>query len=73
MGFPEDLTDSAIRLNGHWEEEEMDTWGAEMPMTVLDALQADLRAAQAEFLSKDHSHSKPEPADVPASEHTAAH
>ena len=73
LSFPEDLIDSAIRLNGHWDEEEMDMWGAEMPMTALDALQADLRAAQAEFLSKDHSHSKHEQAEAPTSEHTAAH
>lgn len=46
LAFPEDLTDSAIRLNGQWEEAEMDEWGYEMPMNALDALQADLRAAQ---------------------------
>ena len=52
LAFPEDLTDSTVRLNGHWEEEEMDEWGSEMPSNALDALQADLRAAQSD--SHDH-------------------
>jgi predicted nucleic acid-binding Zn-ribbon protein len=54
--FPEDLTDSALRLNGHWNEEEMDEWGAEMPTNALEALHSDLRAAQREHQTshKDH-------------------
>jgi hypothetical protein len=48
LAFPEDLTDSAVRLNGHWEEEEMDSWGSEMPSSVMDVLHRDLYAAQAE-------------------------
>lgn len=59
LAFPEDLTDSAVRLNGHWDEGEMDEWGAEMPTHVLDALHADLRAAQREHHSAAH---KDEPA-----------
>jgi len=56
LAFPEDLTDSAIRLNGHWEESEMDEWGAEMPMNALDALHSDLRMAQTEHGSRHTQH-----------------
>lgn len=49
QGFPEDLTDEAIRLNGHWDDERMEEWGMEIPSDVLDSLSADLRAAQAEL------------------------
>jgi predicted nucleic acid-binding Zn-ribbon protein len=45
--FPEDLAD-AIRLNGSWDEADLEAWGTELPMVVLDALQADLDAARAE-------------------------
>ena len=31
QAFPEDLTDSALRLNGHWDEQEIDEWGSEIP------------------------------------------
>lgn len=48
LAFPEDLTDSAVRLNGSWPETEMDEWGSEMPTNALDFLHADLRAAQKE-------------------------
>jgi len=48
LAFPEDFPDSAIRLNGHWDESEMDEWGSEVPSHVLDALHTDLRAAQIE-------------------------
>jgi predicted nucleic acid-binding Zn-ribbon protein len=65
LAFPEDLTDSAIRLNGQWEEEEMDEWGAEMPTNALDVLQNDLRAAQMER-STHTTH------ETPAAEHSAA-
>jgi hypothetical protein len=51
LAFPEDLTDTAVRLNGHWDEAEMDEWGSEMPMNALDALQADLRAAQSDSVA----------------------
>jgi uncharacterized protein len=46
--FPEDVT-GAIRLNGSWSEEEMETWGAEMPMVALDSLHADLDLARYEM------------------------
>ncbi len=48
LAFPEDLGADYVRLNGGWDVEEMDSWGSEMPMTVLDALHADLQAARAE-------------------------
>jgi predicted nucleic acid-binding Zn-ribbon protein len=66
QAFPEDLTDSAIRLNGHWDEEEMIEWGSEMPSSALDVLHVDLRTAEREHRKahKDHS---PRPA-----EHSAA-
>src|SRR5215813_12997398 len=48
LGFPEDLTDEAVRLNGHWDENEMEEWGAEMPMIALDALHSDLQMARAD-------------------------
>jgi predicted nucleic acid-binding Zn-ribbon protein len=55
--FPEDLTDAAIRLNGHWEEQEMVEWAAEIPSSALDVLHNDLRAAQREHgrTRKEHS------------------
>jgi uncharacterized protein len=46
--FPEDIT-GAIRLNGDWSEKELDAWGAEAPMVVLDALLADLELARYEM------------------------
>ncbi|MGA9391423.1 MAG: C4-type zinc ribbon domain-containing protein [Candidatus Sulfotelmatobacter sp.] len=49
--FPEDIT-GAIRLNGSWSENEMETWGTEMPMTALDSLHTDLDAARYEMTSR---------------------
>jgi len=46
--FPEDIT-GAIRLNGGWTEDDMETWGTEMPMTALDSLHSDLDAARYEM------------------------
>jgi C4-type zinc ribbon domain len=46
--FPEDIS-GAVRLNGGWSEEELDSWGTELPMVLLDSLQADLEAARAEM------------------------
>jgi predicted nucleic acid-binding Zn-ribbon protein len=66
LAFPEDMTDSTIRLNGHWDQHEMDEWSAELPTAALDALHADLRAAQKEHRSGHHDH-----AASPA-EHSAA-
>ncbi|MGA9355256.1 MAG: C4-type zinc ribbon domain-containing protein, partial [Terriglobales bacterium] len=79
QAFPEDLTESAIRLNGHFEESEMEEWGSEIPSSALDLLHVDLRAAQRDHAKsgkekdankdkdKDHKPHSPEPA-----EHTAA-
>ena len=67
QAFPEDLTDAALRLNGHWEESEMDEeWGTEIPSNVLDTLLKDLLALHREHRSahKDHA--------APSSEHSAA-
>jgi uncharacterized protein len=68
LAFPEDLQ-NAIRLNGSWSEEEMDTWGTEMPSSVLDVLQADLRAARRE--APGHAHANRDDAPALASEHPA--
>jgi len=65
QAFPEDFTDSAVRLNGHWEEEEMLEWGSEMPSSTLDVLHADLRAAQREHSGAHKPHSS-EPAQQSA-------
>jgi predicted nucleic acid-binding Zn-ribbon protein len=66
LAFPEDFPDSVIRLNGHWDESEMDEWGEEIPSHVLDALHTDLRAAQIEA-----SHRRTHTAHA-ASQHPAA-
>jgi uncharacterized protein len=66
LGFPEDLNDS-IRLNGNWSEAEIDQWGDEMPMVVLDNLQRDLDLARAEAAGKNHpAVSNPIPTEHPA-------
>ena len=65
LAFPEDLN-GAIRLNGQWDEEEIDSWGAELPMVVLDTLQGDLNAARAESPRSSHAGAEP------ATEHPAA-
>jgi hypothetical protein len=65
LAFPEDLTEDAIRLNGSWRESELDAWGSEIPMVVLDLLQRDLDLARAEAKPRVHTE------DVPA-EHPAA-
>jgi hypothetical protein len=67
LAFPEDLTDSAVRLNGHWNEEEMDEWGSEIPSNALDVLHNDLRAAQREH----HAPTRKQRSATPA-EHSAA-
>ena len=51
--FATDL-EHATRLNGSWNETELDEWGAELPMTVLDALHCDLAAARAESKARSH-------------------
>jgi predicted nucleic acid-binding Zn-ribbon protein len=52
--FPEDITGS-IRLNGAWDEEELDAWGTEAPMVVLDALYSDLELARSEMSARPAS------------------
>jgi uncharacterized protein len=54
LGFPEDL-EGAIRLNGHWNEPEIEGWGTELPMVVLDTLQRDLNLARSESVAHTHS------------------
>jgi hypothetical protein len=66
LAFPEDLN-GVIRLNGNWEEEEIDSWGAELPMVVLDSLLSDLAAARAESVHSSHAAS----AGQSSSEHPA--
>jgi predicted nucleic acid-binding Zn-ribbon protein len=56
QAFPEDLTDAALRLNGHWDEKEIDEWGSEIPSNVLDLLQKDLLAIRREHKAT-HKHS----------------
>jgi len=68
LAFPEDLT-GAMRLNGHWEESELEEWGGELPMVVLDVLQRDLDLARAESSTGVHAHSNSHPFP---SGHTAA-
>jgi predicted nucleic acid-binding Zn-ribbon protein len=67
LAFPEDLT-GVIRLNGQWDEEEIDSWGTELPMVVLDALLFDLTAAREEQGRTSHA----TPAESQSSEHPAA-
>ena len=66
LAFPEDLTDSALRLNGHWDEKEIDEWGSEIPSNALDLLQKDLLA-----IRREHKAGQKRPAS-PA-EQTAVH
>jgi hypothetical protein len=56
QAFPEDMTESALRLNGHWDEKEIDEWGNEIPSNVLDLLQKDLLAIRREHKAI-HKHS----------------
>jgi predicted nucleic acid-binding Zn-ribbon protein len=64
--FPEDIT-GTIRLNGHWSEDEIETWGTEMPTNALDSLHFDLEAARHEM--KSRAAAKPDvPVDVPTSQ-----
>src|SRR5216684_2580319 len=62
--FAADL-ENATRLNGNWSETELEEWGAELPMTVLDALHSDLAAARVESNARTH-------AQAVHSEHPAA-
>ena len=64
LAFPEDITDAALRLNGHWAEKEIDEWGSEIPSNALDLLQKDLLAIRREHKA-GHKHSA-SPAEQPA-------
>jgi hypothetical protein len=64
LAFPEDLTDSALRLNGNWDEEEIDEWGSEIPSNALDLLHKDILAIQREHRA-GHKHAA-SPAEQPA-------
>ncbi len=65
LAFPEDLTESALRLNGHWDEKEIDEWGAEIPSNALDLLHKDLLAIQREHKA-GHKHAAPSAAQTAA-------
>ena len=54
QGFPEDIT-GAIRLNGGWSEDELDGFGSELPMVILDSLNADLDLARHEAAAASHA------------------
>jgi uncharacterized protein len=62
--FPEDIT-GAIRLNGEWNEEELEAWGTEAPMVVLDSLYADLEAARYEMKTRASAAPDVRPAVAP--------
>ena len=68
LAFPEELPD-AIRLNGGWEESEIDEWGGELPTNTLNLLQRDLDWARADAAAPAGSHSE---SKVLSSEHPAA-
>ena len=68
QAFPEDIAGS-IRLNGSWTEAELEIWGTELPMVVLDSLLADLEHARAE--AKARPAGKPEVAAAVPTEQAA--
>lgn len=53
QAFPEDIPGST-RLNGNWSEDELDGFGGELPMVILDSLRADLDLARHEAASGSH-------------------
>jgi len=61
LAFPEDLTDSALRLNGHWDETEIDEWGSEIPSNALDLLHKDLLAIRREHRASQKPSTAPQP------------
>jgi len=63
--FSADL-EGAIRLNGHWKSDEIEAWGAELPLVVMDALQRDLDAAKAESAAHAQPHDHSAPSGQPA-------
>ncbi len=67
LAFPEDLTDAALRLNGHWDEKEIDEWGSEIPSNALDVLHKDILAIRREHKAAVKNHSTPQPEQTAAS------
>jgi uncharacterized protein len=67
--FPEDIT-GAMRLNGGWSEHELEAWGTELPMVVLDALLADLDLARYEMTARPAA--KPEATAATPTEQAAS-
>jgi len=67
QAFPEDIT-GATRLNGNWSEDELENFGTELPMVILDSLRADLDLARHEAASGSHvKQAAPAPAEQAAS------
>src|SRR5271166_5725651 len=54
QAFPEDIT-GATRLNGGWTEDELDAFGNELPMVILDSLRSDLDLARHEAAQGSHA------------------
>jgi len=54
QAFPEDIN-GAMRLNGLWTEDELDAFGNELPMVILDSLRSDLDLALYEASSGSHA------------------
>ena len=54
QAFPEDIA-GATRLNGGWNEDELDAFGNELPMVILDSLRSDLDLARHEAASGTHA------------------
>ena len=44
-----------MRLNGNWSEEDLDGFGGELPMVILDSLRSDLDLARHEAASGSHA------------------
>ena len=63
--FSADL-EGAIRLNGHWKPDEIENWGSELPLVVMDALQRDLDAAKAESAAHAQPHDRSDASGQPA-------
>lgn len=66
LAFPEDLN-GITRLNGQWSEEEIDSWGEELPSVVLDGLRADLHASRRETGQTNVAHAQTVPPEQAAS------
>jgi uncharacterized protein len=64
QAFPEDIT-GALRLNGNWSENELEAWGTELPMVVLDALLSDLDLARYEMTARPAAKPEAPPAATP--------